>query len=206
MPQFLIKTTVWLGIFSLAFNGECAFARDRTAEADSQSASPATLAPSGNTAPQEKSAEPAENSRAGTPATVLGLQEVDGVMGKNVRSAKGEDMGHIVDVIVSGNGKVHAAIIDFGGFLGVGSRKIAVDWRVLQFGKDGKIGVVTSALTRDQVRITPEYKPGEPIVILGPEPIATPSAQAPEAVQNIDPVDHPSATPKPNDTTVPAPK
>ena len=42
-------------------------------------------------------------------------------------------MGRIVDVLVDRSGEVRAAIIDFGGFLGVGSRKIAVDWDALHF-------------------------------------------------------------------------
>ena len=56
--------------------------------------------------------------------------------GKSVRSSVGEDMGRIVDIIVSRDGRVHAAVIDFGGFLGIGTRKIAVDWytrRLLDF-------------------------------------------------------------------------
>ncbi len=44
-------------------------------------------------------------------------------------------MGHIVDVIVDRAGAVRAAVIDFGGFLGVGSRKIVVDWSALHFGQ-----------------------------------------------------------------------
>ena len=43
-------------------------------------------------------------------------------------------MGRIVDVIVDRTGTVRAAVIDFGGFLGVGSRKIVVDWSALHFG------------------------------------------------------------------------
>ena len=42
-------------------------------------------------------------------------------------------MGQIIDVIVKRDGQVRAAVIDFGGFLGVGSRKIAVDWSALSF-------------------------------------------------------------------------
>ena len=56
-------------------------------------------------------------------------------------------------------GQVRAAVIDFGGFLGVGSRKIAVDWNALDFAADGdKRDVVTLELTRDQVKAAPEYK------------------------------------------------
>ena len=69
----------------------------------------------------------------GTPATVIDDREVEGILGKSVRSNAGEDMGQIIDVIVKRDGQVRAAVIDFGGFLGVGSRKIAVDWSALSF-------------------------------------------------------------------------
>jgi hypothetical protein len=71
---------------------------------------------------------------AGTPSvTVLGSQEVQGILGREVRSRADENMGRIVDVLVDGGGRTRAAIIDFGGFLGVGSRKIAVEWKALHF-------------------------------------------------------------------------
>ena len=86
-----------------------------------------------------------------------------------MRSSSGENMGRIVDVIVDRTGQVRAAIIDFGGFLGVGSRKIAVDWKALSFPPaTQKIDRVTLELNKDQVRAAPEYKPDKPIVVLGP--------------------------------------
>src|SRR5262245_26958003 len=103
----------------------------------------------------------------GTPATVLDDQEVSTILGKSVRSSADEDMGRIVDIIVSRDGRVHAAIIDFGGFLGIGTRKIAVDWRALNFAPAGKPGSITLDLTRNQVRLAPEYKRGEPVVVVG---------------------------------------
>ena len=57
------------------------------------------------------------------------------MLGRDVRSPTDEDMGRIVDVIVDRAGAVRAAVIDFGGFLGVGSRKIVVDWNALHFGQ-----------------------------------------------------------------------
>jgi hypothetical protein len=76
-------------------------------------------------------------------------------------------MGRIVDVIVGRDGQIHAAIIDFGGFLGIGTRKIAVDWNALDFAPVGKPGAITLELTRNQVRLAPEYKRGEPVVVVG---------------------------------------
>ena len=100
--------------------------------------------------------------------TVLNKHEVEGILGRDVRSAADEDMGRIVDVLVDRAGQVRAAIIDFGGFLGVGSRKIAVDWNALHFPEPGKPGErIALELTRDQVKAAPEYKEGKPVVVLG---------------------------------------
>jgi hypothetical protein len=90
------------------------------------------------------------------------------VLGRDVRSPANEDMGRIVDVIVDRTGTVRAAVIDFGGFLGVGSRKIVVDWSALRFGRVAdKTDAVTLELTKDQVKAAPEYKEDQPIVVLG---------------------------------------
>ena len=105
--------------------------------------------------------------RGGTSAVVLDDQEVSTILGKDVRSNAGEDMGRIVDVIVGRDGRIHAAIIDFGGFLGIGTRKIAVDWNALDFAPVGKPGAIILELTRNQVRLAPEYKRGEPLVVIG---------------------------------------
>jgi hypothetical protein len=104
--------------------------------------------------------------------TILGSHQAQSVLGKEVRSAANEDMGRIVDVIVDSTGEVRAAIIDFGGFLGVGSRKIAVDWNALHFppaggSQSGNQDVVTLELTRDQVKAAPEYKDKQPVIVLG---------------------------------------
>lgn len=61
-------------------------------------------------------------------------------------------MGRIVDVMVDHKGMVRAAIIDFGGFLGVGTRKIAVDWRALHFPKSGAMDKIVADLSQDQLR------------------------------------------------------
>jgi len=123
----------------------------------------------------------------GTPATVIDDREVEGILGKNVRSSAGEDMGQIIDVIVNRDGQVRAAVIDFGGFLGVGSRKIAVDWHALSFPADGVIDHVILNLTRDQVRLAPEYRSGEPLVVLGAATAVQPKPDTPAQSENLTP-------------------
>ena len=140
--------------------------------------------PSGQSAPENPPATAAPpaaapaNPSPGTPAMVLDDQEVSTILGKSVRSNADEDMGRIVDIIVSRDGQVRAAIIDFGGFLGIGTRKIAVDWRALNFAPAGKPGTITVDLTRNQVRLAPEYKRGEPVVVVSS---ASPGRAAPSS-------------------------
>ena len=104
-----------------------------------------------------------------TPTIVLDSQEVQGILGKEALSRTGEKMGQIVDVIVDRSGRIRAAIIDFGGFLGVGSRKIAVDWRAVHFVPGGKTIRIILDLTREEVVGSKEYKPNDQITILEPK-------------------------------------
>jgi len=117
----------------------------------------------------QRDARPPANPPEVPPAVpILESHELQGILGKEVRSATGENMGRIVDVVVDRTGQVRAAVIDFGGFLGVGSRKIAVDWNALSFPRPGDTaGRVTLEFTRDQVKAGPEYQDGKPVVVLG---------------------------------------
>jgi len=113
----------------------------------------------------------AESPASGAPeppaAIVLDNRGASGLLGREVRSATDENMGRIVDVIVDQNGQIRAAIIDFGGFLGVGSRKIAVEWKALHFLPGQERNRVFLEFTRDQVKAAPEYQEGKPVVVLG---------------------------------------
>jgi hypothetical protein len=116
----------------------------------------ANAVPAADTAPPQAS------------VTVISGGTVRGVLGRMVQGADGKDMGRVVDVIVDPAGQVRAAIVDFGGFLGVGSRKIAVDWNALHFReavKDG--GPLKLELAQDQLKAAPEYKEGQALVVIG---------------------------------------
>jgi PRC-barrel domain len=120
--------------------------------------------PANKAAPQGTAKEPAPPPSV----TVIGARDAHGILGREVRSAANEDMGRIVDVIVDREGTVRAAVIDFGGFLGVGSRKIVVDWNALHFGSvSNKSDSITLELTKEQVTAAPEYKEDTPLIVLG---------------------------------------
>jgi hypothetical protein len=132
------------------------------AENEQQAAPPAAVAK--ESAPPTATKEPVPPPTV----TVIAPREAHGVLGRDVRSPTDEDMGRIVDVIVDRTGTVRAAAIDFGGFLGVGSRKIVVDWSALHFGHVAdKKDSITLELTKAQVAAAPEYKEDTPIVVLG---------------------------------------
>jgi hypothetical protein len=95
--------------------------------------------------------------------------------GKKVKPPNGEDLGLIVDVLVDTDGRPRAAVIDFGGFLGVGSRRIAIEWRALDFMPLGRAGSVELGLNRAQIAAAPEYKPGLPGAVV----VTAPPAPAP---------------------------
>jgi len=105
------------------------------------------------------------------------------ILGRDVLSAKGEDMGRIVDVLFDEKGAPHAAVIDFGGFLGVGNRKIAVSWSALRFDLGEKKNVIALDLGREQLKAAPEFKPTEsdkPIPVVA-QPQSSPSETTPDS-------------------------
>ena len=131
----------------------------------------ATLVAAVSWAEEDKSPpQPAQQQETAPPpsVTIIGARDAHGVLGRDVRSAADEDMGRVVDVIVDRGATARAVVIDFGGFLGVGSRKIAVDWSALHFGGiASKSDSIMLELTKDQVTAAPEYKEDKPIVVLG---------------------------------------
>jgi hypothetical protein len=127
---------------------------------------------------------PASPPVSGTPPQNLQLiyhGEATSILGKKVQGAAGEDMGRVVDILVDADGQPRAAVIDFGGFLGVGSRKIAVDWRLLQFRPTDRKAPMQLAVTRADVQAAPEYKEqNEPAQVVAPPPEAPVSPDAPK--------------------------
>jgi hypothetical protein len=93
--------------------------------------------------------------------SVLGLPaKADGAKG-----GEPEEVGRIVDVLVDEKGHPHAAVIDVGGFLGVGNRKVAVQWGALHF----VLGTTPAAVLDvppDRIKGAPAYDPAKPLEVL----------------------------------------
>ena len=113
--------------------------------------------------------EGAYGSTGAPPAKAARLQQfahtdLFRILGKEAHSPSGQAMGRIVDLLVDETGQPRAAIIDFGGFLGVGTRKIAIDWHALRFDVEQTKEAIVADLDRDQIKAAPEYKDSREVV------------------------------------------
>lgn len=101
------------------------------------------------------------------------------ILGKNVQGPKGEDLGRVVDVLADPDGRVRAAIIDFGGFLGVGTRRIAVDWPLLRFDPQAADKSIHLSVTREKLQSAPVYSDSARPRVLVPPTDAAPTGPTP---------------------------
>jgi len=87
----------------------------------------------------------------------LSAAEAGTILGRDVFDQDDKDVGQLVDVLVDKDGRPVAGVVDVGGFLGVGTRRVAVAWHLLRFvhGTDGTRIVMD--LTLDTAAGAPEY-------------------------------------------------
>src|SRR5271165_1211468 len=140
------------------------------------------------------------------------------VLGRTVYSPAGDTVGRIVDVLVDAAGLPQAAVLDVGGFMGVGNRIIAVHWAALRFHPTDKDHPITIDMPAAEIAAAPQYTdttapaqvvvphatppvPSVPIVAHPPEPDTTATQQATPAP----PPAPPPTTPAPEPAPEPAP-
>jgi sporulation protein YlmC with PRC-barrel domain len=98
---------------------------------------------------------PSGTESAGDSLETLGAEEI---VGKTVVSQQGEEIGEIEEVVIDTNTQQQLAVIDVGGFLGIGEKSVAVSFDQLQLSDDGR---VRSDLTRETLQSHPEYDPAQ---------------------------------------------
>ncbi|GAA2832672.1 PRC-barrel domain protein [Aminobacter aminovorans] len=122
-------------------------ATDQTAQV------PAT--PDAATADDTKTAAIDKSTLKELPAADLRAEEL---MGTTVYGADDANIGEIGDILMSADGKIDAYVIDVGGFLGMGEKKVAVGSDNLAFmvDADGKKYLYTT-FTKEQLEGQPAY-------------------------------------------------
>jgi hypothetical protein len=163
------------------------------APATSAPATPAPATPAAATpapaTPAAATPAPATPASATPPASpppsaviAVAPEDAEAILGQRVTGPDGQQIGRLVDILVDANGQPQAAIIDFGGFMGVGNRKIAVHWSALRFTPGDPKTKVALEMTQDQIKAAPEFRnPNKPAAVVTPADIApqSPSPQSP---------------------------
>jgi hypothetical protein len=101
------------------------------------------------------------------PAEQVAPVELTGMVGHAVVDAGGGELGRIVDLLTDGQGRVRAVVIDVGGFMGLGNRKVAVAWSALRFAAGEKGPVISIVIPPDRIKSWADYIAGRPVAILG---------------------------------------
>ena len=113
-----------------------------------------------STKPADRTSRPAD--QASTTSTgdfnASGDMSANAIVGATVRNENHESVGKVVDLYVDNSGAIKTAVVSVGGFLGVGSKDVAVKWNELKFSRDGKSLVITTNWTKDSLKAMPDYK------------------------------------------------
>ncbi len=80
------------------------------------------------------------------------------VIGTKVSNNNKDTVGSIEDLYVDGSGTIKTVVISVGGFLGVGAKDVAVKWSDLKQSRDGTAVVLTTNLSKDDLKALPDYK------------------------------------------------
>ena len=80
------------------------------------------------------------------------------LIGRNIKNADGETIGEIKSIYINKDGKVDSVMVGGGGFLGVGSRDVAVKWSDHKLSSDDKSIVLMTSWTKDSLKAMPDYK------------------------------------------------
>ena len=103
--------------------------------------------------------------------------EATSILGRQVMGPDDKAVGRIIDLLVDDSGQPRAAVIDVGGFMGLGNRHIAVGWRSLRFAANpAGTGRISLDMTEAQIADTPDYEhAGKPVVVAVPPGAGTPA-------------------------------
>ena len=125
----------------------------------------ATTPPPAATAP---SATPPAATTAGEQVRFYSHQQgefrASDLIGATVRNSADESIGEIDELVLSPNGQIVAAVVGVGGFLGIGERNVALDYKSIRIERDpnamtqsGSFIVRVNA-TKDSLQNAPEWK------------------------------------------------
>ena len=106
-----------------------------------------------------QNAPPGNPTNTGFMAQQPGDRLASRLVGLNIQNTGDENIGEIYDIILTDAGAVKAYIVSVGGFLGMGTRYVAIDPKAVTLTRqDEKTWKATMNANKDQLRAAPEYK------------------------------------------------
>ncbi|MCW5737946.1 MAG: PRC-barrel domain-containing protein [Enhydrobacter sp.] len=87
-----------------------------------------------------------------------GQMSANAVIGASVKNASNDTVGTVEDAYLNKDGTIEKLVVSVGGFLGMGTKNVAVDWSDIDFGRDGKSVVLKTTWTKDSLKAMPDYK------------------------------------------------
>jgi hypothetical protein len=95
--------------------------------------------------------------------------QLTATVGEHLQGPDGSDAGRLWDVLVDSSGRPRAAVIEYGGFAGMGRRKVAVAWTALRFNPADQQHPIALLLNKTQMGRIPDFKTATgPITLGGP--------------------------------------
>jgi sporulation protein YlmC with PRC-barrel domain len=122
-------------------------------------------------------AAPADRTVSTGDFNAKGDMAASSLIGTKVRNANKESIGKIDDIYLDKDAKVTDVVISVGGFLGVGSKDVAVKWSDITIGQEDNSVVLTTSLTKDALMALPDYTKAERRKPAPPETATAPPAR-----------------------------
>jgi len=92
--------------------------------------------------------------------TNLGIISSDKVEGTAVYNPAGEKLGSIDDLMIDKvSGQIRYAVMEFGGFLGMGTDRYPIPWKMMQYSPDQ--GGYIIPLNKERLQRAPKYSKNE---------------------------------------------
>jgi sporulation protein YlmC with PRC-barrel domain len=103
-----------------------------------------------------------------------GDMSANAVIGTKIRNENKDTVGAVQDIYLDGQGATRTVVVSVGGFLGVGAKDVAIKWSDLKQSRDGKSLVLTTSLSKDELKALPDYtaerrRPAEPDQAVAPK-------------------------------------
>jgi hypothetical protein len=99
------------------------------------------------------------------------------LIGTKVHNANHETIGKVDEVFLDRDAKVTVVAISVGGFLGLGSKEVAVKWSDLTIANEDNSLVVTTSLSKGALMALPDYAKTERHKAALPDSIASAPAR-----------------------------